>query len=138
MKKNKVVPVYKSRIEQNSPVRLKSSVAFKPPLSAAARVLRAIKTHDALKRLESLPGDETFDGPNYDELTPHQLVKDPVSGNEMTAGELHMLELERAQAFKDIEAAQQRNASRKQKAAQKKLAAPPPSKEEETEGSDEP
>lgn len=94
--------------EKTDPTKLVSRVAFKRPLSAHERVLRALKTHDILKKLEAEPGDESFDDPPYEELTPHQLIQDPDTGEEMTAGEHVMLQHERAQARYDVQKATER------------------------------
>lgn len=99
--------------EFNDPVPMKSKVAFKRPLSAHERVLRAIRTHEKLRQMNAQPGDTDFDGPDLDKMTPHQLMEDPISGKEMTAGEYHMLTVERAQASKDVKAYKERQAKRK-------------------------
>lgn len=90
--------------ELYDPVPMKSKVAFKRPLSAHERVIRAIKQHEQIMKMKNAPGDTDFDGPDYDSMTPHQLMEDPVTGKEMTAGEHHMLALERQQAAKDVRA----------------------------------
>lgn len=109
----KRVAKYLSAKEKTDPVPLKSRVAFKRPLSAHERVLRALKQHDILKRLDSGPGDDSFDTPIEDIASPHQLMTDPVSGEEMTAGEYVMLQHERAGAAKDIEQLAQKRVQRK-------------------------
>lgn len=104
----KRVPIVHQVHELTDPVPMKSRVAFKRPLSAHERVQRALRTHEQLRRLEAEPGDESFDDPPYEDLTPHQLIVDPVSGEEMTAGEHVMLQEERAKARIDVEAERQR------------------------------
>lgn len=94
------VPVKK--LDTSSPVPMAARVGFKRPLSAHERVMRAIKQYDAYKRREEEPGDDTFDSPAYDELTPHQLITDPDTGEEMTAGEHIMLQKERSDAKKQV------------------------------------
>lgn len=104
--------------EVTDPVPMKSRVAFKKPLSAHERVLRALRHHQAISRLESEPGDDSFDDPPYEDLTPHQLIVDPDTGQEMTAGEHVMLQSERAQARHDVQhayEARRRAAARKPK-----------------------
>jgi len=97
-------PVIHQQHEITDPVPRKSRVAFKRPLSAQERVLRAIRNHEMLKELDSQPGDDTFDTPIENLSTPHQLMVDPISGEEMTAGEHVMLQQERKQARIDVEA----------------------------------
>lgn len=104
-------------VEFPDPVPKASKVAFKRPLSAHQRVLQALRTHEQMKALDALPGDDTFDGPDIENMTPHQLMTDPVSGEEMTAGEYVMLQHERAEASRDVAKAVARK-------KQKKLAAP--------------
>lgn len=98
--------------ELTDPTPMVSRTKFTRPLSAHERVLRAFKQHDALKSLEAAPGDDTFDGPDYEGQTPHQLTEDPVTGQEMTAGELHMLETERAIAAKEVQEAKRKAVAR--------------------------
>lgn len=106
--------------ELYDPVPMKSKVAFKRPLSAHERVIRAIKTHERLMKLNNTPGDTDFDGPDLEKMTPYQLMEDPISGKEMTAGEYHMLSVERQQAAHDVQAYKARKAQREaEKAAQK-------------------
>lgn len=121
--------------ETLDPVPKASSVKFKRPLSAHERVLQALRTHDRLKALDALPGDESLDSPDVESMTPHQLMTDPTTGAEMTAGEYVMLQTERAQASKDI--ANARNTALKRR-NQKKLVAPtePNPKSKESEESD--
>lgn len=88
--------------ERVSSVKVQSRVAFKRPLSAAERVARAIKDHEYLKSLDSRPGDDTFDSPDIQDKAIHQLVTDPVTGEELTAGEYVMLQSEREQAHSDV------------------------------------
>lgn len=121
--------------ELYDPVPKKSKVAFKRPLSAHERVMKAVKTREMILRLHSQPGDTGFDGPDYDKLTPHQLmydehgqeVRDPETGEQLTAGEYHVLSTEREQARKEVaalkarkEQAQLRKAALKASKAQKK------------------
>lgn len=87
------------------PVPKASSVKFKRPLSAHERVLQAIKVNREMEALDALPGDDTFDTEPIEDKTPHQLMVDPQTGEEMTAGEYVMLQHERAQAREDVAAA---------------------------------
>lgn len=97
------------RYEMVDPVPKRSRVAFKKPLSAAERVLRAIKQRELLLAMDrSQPEDDSFDGPDYEQMSPHQLMVDEESGQEMTAGEHVMLQEERRQARLDIEKVQSR------------------------------
>lgn len=107
--------------ETLSSQKLVSRVAFKKPLSTAQRVAMAIRDHEYLKALDSRPGDDTFDGPDYESKTPHQLMTDPISGEELTAGEYLMLQEERAQAEKDVKSAYEQREAKKR--AVKKSAA---------------
>jgi len=91
-------PIFRS--EKPSSTKMQSRVAFKRPLSAAERVARAIKDHEYLRSLDSRPGDDTFDSPDITDKAIHQLMTDPISGEEVTAGEYVMLQNERAQADK--------------------------------------
>lgn len=111
-----------NKYETVDPVPMVSKVAFKKPLSAQQRVLNAIRQHDAIRANNALPGDDTFDGPDLENMTPHQLMTDPKTGEEMTAGEYVMLEHERKIASDDVQASI-RSASERKK--QKKLQAPP-------------
>jgi len=117
-------PVFLKRYDPASkdPVPKKSSVAFRKPLSAHERVMRAIRTHEIIKRQDSEPGDESFDTPIDKMDTPHQLVSDPETGKEMTAGEYVMLQHERSQARQDVESVRQkREAAAFARAARKKI-----------------
>jgi len=98
--------------ELYDPVPMKSKVAFKRPLSAHERVMRAIKTHERLMKMANAPGDTDFDAPDIENMAMHQLMTDPVSGKEMTAGEYHMLSVERQQAAQDVQAYKARKAKR--------------------------
>jgi len=118
MKAKKINPK-RTHSEKNDPRPLTSKVAFKRPLSAHERILRALKHRDALNRLNAVPGDDTFDTDLDPVDTPHQLVIDERSGREMTAGERVMLQQERVQAAKDV---QTRLARERELATLKKLA----------------
>jgi len=115
--------------ETPDPVGKASKVAFKRPLSAHQRVLQAIRTHEAIKAMNEAPGDDSFDGPDVEGMTPHQLMIDPVSGEEMTAGEHVMLQHERGVARAEIQKTAKDHAERLQREAaskkQKKLAIKP-------------
>lgn len=100
--RNKLGFPYKAK-ELYDPVPLKSKVAFRRPLSASERVARAIKQHEHLRRLQALPGDQGFDEPELDTASPHQLMTDPISGQEMTSGEYVMLQNERQEARQDVQ-----------------------------------
>jgi len=133
MKKPKREPTYLHPFDPSDPVPMQSSVVFKRPLSAHERVLRAIKTHSALERMNAAPGDESFDDPEVEGMTPHQLMHDPISGEEMTAGEYVMLQHERDQARADVAQSLSR---REKKKNQKKLEAPAAPKSEEENSED--
>lgn len=105
--------------ELYDPTPMKSKVAFKRPLSAHERVIRAIKQHEQIMKMNNAPGDTDFDGPDYDSMTPHQLMEDPVTGKEMTAGEHHMLSQERQQAAHDVRAYRAAHAEREARKAAK-------------------
>lgn len=105
---NKLGCLVKSH-ENLDPVPKASKVAFKRPLSATERVKHAIRQHEASKALNALPGDDTFDEPDVESMTPHQLMEDPATGEELTAGEYVMLQHERALAKKDIAEVARRN-----------------------------
>lgn len=117
--------------EVNDPTPLVSRVAFKKPLSAHERVLRAIRHHEVLTRMNELPGDDTFDSPPYEDMAPHQLMVDEQTGQEMTAGEHVMLQEERRQAAQDVrqtvaktqseEIRRERQSSKDKKASKKML-----------------
>lgn len=113
---NKLGVLVKSH-EVLDPTPKASRVNFKRPLSAAERVKMAIRAHEQTRALDALPGDDTFDGPDIEAMTPHQLMNDPDTGEEMTAGEYVMLQHERANAARDVQ-----KAIKRQKP--KKLAAP--------------
>lgn len=83
--------------EDYKPTGQSKIVRASKPLSVHERLLRAIRQQDVIKRLASLPGDEDFDSPDMP-VTPHQLVNDPDTGQELTAGELVMLQRERFEA----------------------------------------
>lgn len=90
--------------EVADPVPVASKVAFKRPLSANERVMRAIRQRDLINAMNAAPGDTDFDAPDFESMTPHQLMEDPDTGKEMTAGEYVMLRHEREQAKTDVAA----------------------------------
>lgn len=81
--------------ETIDPTPVVSRVVFKRPMSAAEKVRNAIRQHEALKALDALPGDESFDSHDFEAMSPHQLMTDEQTGQEMTAGEYVMLQRER-------------------------------------------
>lgn len=118
------------------PVPKASRVAFKRPLSAHQRVMQALKQHQAIEAANAAPGDDSFDAPDLEGMTPHQLMTDPISGKEMTAGEHVMLQAERVEASKTVKQlkAKQAELSRRALAAkkEKKVASPPPEPEDDS------
>jgi len=119
------------RKETLDPVPKASSVQFKRPLSAHERVLQAIRNHEQDKALDALPGDDTFDTDPIEDKTPHQLMTDPQTGEEMTAGEYVMLQHTRAEAEKDVQSAREQALMRK---TRKKLPKKAEEEPEESEG----
>lgn len=93
---------FRNETEKLDPVPLKSPVAFKRPLSAAERVRLALKTHDYLRSLDALPGDDSLDGPPIENMAPHQLTTDPETGEEMTAAAYVMLQEERSRVHEGL------------------------------------
>lgn len=121
---------FKNPTEVNDPTPMKSRVAFKRPLSAHERVLRALKARDAIERYNASPVDDTHDSHITEELTPHQIIYDPNTGEPvrhpdtgemMTAGEHVMLQHERAEAKKQIAESLRQKSARKQAELLKKL-----------------
>lgn len=135
MKKLNSIP--RQEHEKTDPVPMMAPTAFKRPLSAHERVMRALRQQSQLQKLESEPGDDSFDEPPYENLTPYQLMEDPESGQEITAGEYVMLQHERAQARIDVEKAQQKRAAKKAALAAKKALIAPGKGKRAAKGEDE-
>jgi len=125
---------YRNEREKLDPVPMKSPVAFKRPLSAAERVRLALKTHDYLRSLDALPGDDNLDGPPIEEMAPHQLTVDPETGEEMTAAAYVMLQEERSLVHEGLtKAASKYNEARRYvpKRKKKKVSKPPSDESDE-------
>jgi len=135
--------VFKDK-EENDPTPLISKVAFKKPLSAHQRILRAIRTHEALKALDAADGDASFDLDPSEGLTPYQImhdengveIKNPATGHAMTAAEHVMLQEERELSKREVRTQLKREADLHIQKAKKK-AAKPPKKESQNDESDE-
>lgn len=100
--------------EKLDPTPLKARVHFKRPLTAHEKIQRALRTQKLLDRMDSQPGDESFDTPIEAFETPHQLVPgDDGELTDMTAGEHVMLQHERELAHAEVLEAVERKRNEK-------------------------